>query len=432
MKYSQAIKYLQKLEMFGIRLGLADMKRVLAVLGSPQKSLKVVHVGGTNGKGSTVAFISDVLIEAGYKVATYTSPHMVDFRERIQVNGKYIPKSRVCRLLGRIRRAVGNKPLTYFECVTVMALMYFAECGVDVAVLEVGMGGRLDATNVIGKSLVSVITNIDFEHTQYLGNTIAKIAYEKAGIIKKNSVVVTAIKKKQALVTIKDICRDRKTKLFRIGRNFKSFNYKILPRGKQGFDYRGVWDTFKGIKLTMKGAHQVDNALCALAAIEVLRQKGYRIEYPHISKGLLNTIWPGRIELKKVTLGVRKKVNVLLDGAHNQAGIKSLKNFLKSGIVKYNTLIIVFGVLADKDTSAMLRCLMPLAHRVILTKPKSNRAAEPEKIRSYIKNRELLQKVSINDTVQGALKDAFLSAKRDSLVCVTGSLYVVSEASQIM
>ncbi len=432
MTYQQAIKYIYNLERFGIKLGLQNIKQVLEFLGNPQDNLNIVHIAGTNGKGSTAAFIYFILKEAGYKVGLYTSPHLMDFRERIQINGKFIPKKEVVRFVNFICSTHNAQFLTYFEFTTIMAFLYFAQQKIDFAVVEVGMGGRLDATNVIKKSLVSVITNIDFEHTAYLGKSLTEITLQKCGIIKKKGQLISATSNKISLGVIKEICCKKKAKLFQIGKDLNISDYKLLSNGQQIFTYKGMFGNIKNLRIKMLGKHQTNNALCALGAIEVLKNYGYQVKKRYIRQGLEKTVWPGRLEIFKLPTVNYQLITVLLDGAHNPAGIKSLRNYFEEGILKFNRCILIFGVLSDKNIKQMLNIILPLANIAIITKSKSKRAVEPEVIIEQMEKSLLSIPIILAKDVQSAIYKALSLVRKNDLICVTGSLYVVGEARQMM
>jgi dihydrofolate synthase / folylpolyglutamate synthase len=425
MNYQEALKYLYSLEKFGIRLGLGRVKKILKLLGNPQDELRMIHIAGTNGKGSTAVFTASILEEAGYRVGIYVSPHLANFRERIRINEKMISAREMAGLFSLIRLVAPDHGLTYFEFTTIAAFLYFQRNKVDFAVIEVGLGGRLDATNAIKKSLVSVITSIDFDHVQYLGKTTQKIAFEKAGIIKKKGTVIDGSNHKKTIEVIKNIALKKKAGLWQVGRDLKALRYKV-ENNYQSFDYRGPGIKLDKLEIKMRGQHQVHNALCALGAIEVLIRQGWPIAEQAIRGGLKNAVWPGRLELFKVYNNNGERVNVLLDGAHNPAGIKSLKNYLKSAIITFNRLHLVFGVLADKDIKGMLEAL-PLADTLIITKPKSERVALPQEVAEQALG---CQPVILTNNVKTAIDKAMsLSGKKD-LICITGSLYTVGEARE--
>ncbi len=382
MQYEKALEYIYSRELFGIKLGLKNISELMEKLGNPQDSFKSIHVAGTNGKGSVCSLISSILRKQGYKVGVYTSPHLVDFRERIMVNGKKIEKKNVSDALSKIKSFV--KDHTYFEIVTAMSFIYFKQQKVDFAVMEVGMGGRLDATNLL-KPEVSVITNIALEHTEHLGDTIEKIAFEKAGIIKPGIPVVTS-ENGDGLKVIKDICKERGCELS-----------IVKPRK---------------VDMSLKGSFQNQNASLALETIEVLKKRGYKISSDAVSLGLMSAKWPGRMEY------ISK--NVIFDCAHNPPGAKSLAEDLKK---MKKDIYLVLGIMKDKDIKGICSSLEPVAKEIIITKPKIQRAEMPEKIACFIKN-----KVTVIEDVGDALEYAKLKAGKEGLVVLTGSIFTVGEA----
>ncbi len=386
MQYSKALDYLNSRETFGIRLGLANIRRLLKKLGNPHKSLNFIHVAGTNGKGSCCAIIKSALQEQGYKVGMYTSPHLIDFEERIIINDKRISKKDIARLLTKIKPFVTTH--TYFEIATTLAFLYFKEKNVDFVVAEVGMGGRLDATNVI-TPLVSVITNISLEHKEHLGNTIEKIAYEKAGIIKKNIPTVTSAKN-GALKVMRQICKKRNSEL-----HIANINNKL--------------------KTNLNGRFQLMNASTSLKTIKVLRQQGIEISDKAIAKGFNKVLWPGRMQF------ISK--NILLDCAHNPAAVKTLKKEIKK--LKYKNLILLTGILKDKNIKEMITDLSEIADDVIITKSKIHRAADPEFIAKQLNNN-----YAIIPSIKKAVKFAKSVTKKEDLLLITGSIYTVGEAMQ--
>jgi dihydrofolate synthase / folylpolyglutamate synthase len=408
------LSYLDSLKSAGIRPGLGPIRRLLGRLGSPQDRYRSILVGGTNGKGSIAASLASVLHAAGYHVGLYTSPHLVDFRERIRVNGAVIPEEILCRRIGQVRRA-NTEGVTYFEFATALAFVHFARCRVDVAVLEVGMGGRLDATNVVRPEL-SVISNIALDHAEFLGSRLEDIALEKAGIIRRGGVCVTAATQPPVLNVLETVCRERKVRLLRVGR-------EIRIRAKKGglFDFRSSGMEGKNLALALKGPHQRENTACALGALGVLRGRGFEISDEAVRKGLAAVRWEGRLEI------VAERPTVILDGAHNAAGAAALKRAL--GEFKYRRLILVLGILADKDWRGMIRRLAPLAHRVILTRPPEERALAPEALAA-----EAMRWSGRVDAVKEpreAVRRALEMAGKDDLVCVAGSLYLVGAVRRL-
>ena len=402
--YKKAIQYLYSLEKYGIRLGLKKIKTFLKSLGNPQDRLNLIHVAGTNGKGSTCALIESVLIRAGYKVGLYTSPHLVRFNERIRINGREITDKKVAELVERIKyrsqksevRSQQNSKLsspTFFEFTTAMAFLYFAEEKVDIAVIEVGLGGRLDATNV-GSPIVSIITNIEKDHEAILGSRMTDIAFEKAGIIKRDGILISAEEKSATLKVLASECRRKRAAFYRLNKDFliddsqkpapagskqgsevRSLPLQAVSRGQKSggrtFSFKGRRRVFKDLKTNLLGKHQLQNAACALAALEVLEEDGYDITESAVRKGLKNIFWPGRLEI------VSKRPLIVLDCAHNPAGAAVLKHALQREF-NYKRLFLILGIMADKDMKGIISTLAPIADTVILTRPKTERAASLE------------------------------------------------------
>ena len=428
MNYEEVLKYLESFQRFGIRLGLGNIKRLLRLLGNPQERLKIIHIGGTNGKGSVGAFLFYILKEAGYKVGLYTSPHLVDFRERIRTTQGLISRKEIIRQISLLKPLITDHrlPITFFEVTTALALKYFAERRVDFAILEVGMGGRLDATNVT-KPLVSVITNVDFEHTEHLGKSLKKIAYEKCGIIKKGTPVITAENKKEALRVIEDTCRKKKVRLYRVGKEIK-FRSQISDVRYQTFNIEGIHGSYKNLRISLLGKHQLLNAACAIGTIELLRPKA-RITKEQIKKGLAKTTWPGRLEIVKLRTQNSELRTIVLDGAHNVAGARALKEAIRD-CFDYKRLILLLGILRDKDIKGIVAQLAPLASRIIITRPQTHRAAEPKEITKIAK--KYSGSIVIKEKVSQAIRHAFFCAESKDVILVTGSLYTVGEAIKVL
>jgi dihydrofolate synthase/folylpolyglutamate synthase len=409
---------LYRLRRFGIKLGLTTITRLMRGLGTPQDRYSCIQVAGTNGKGSIAALLSSVLVSAGYKVGLYTSPHLIRFNERIQINGRPISDSDVAGVAEAVQRIyTQGDPPTFFECATAMALYYFASEGVDWAVLETGMGGRYDATNVVHPE-VCVISNVSIEHTEYLGNTLAKIAAEKAGIIKGGAGVVTGTRQKSALQVIEHKAAELGVPLHRIGKQIK------IRKDQDGlFTYLGTKKRWPRVKVGLLGNHQVTNAALALGALELLMEKGLRVPDEAIYTGLATVHWPGRLEV------VSNDPFILLDGAHNPCAVKTLKRFLRNGI-KADRLILVVGILKDKAWKPMLREFAGVADRMILTGPEYERAADPDELASFV--RPLEQDLVVVPRVPDAISLALDEARSNDAICVTGSLYTVGEAKAFL
>jgi len=420
MSYQQTIEFLYGLQKFGIKFGLTNISGLLKSFNNPHENLQSIHIAGTNGKGSTGAFLSSVLIKSGFKVGFYTSPHLVNFTERIRINEQEIPEERVVELTGLIRKKLGDKLnndniITFFEFVTALAILYFADEKVDFAIMEVGMGGRLDATNVI-QPIVSIITNISREHEEFLGKTIGEIAREKAGIIKKKVVLVTAASQPAVLTLFKEICLANMSEFYRVGKEFRS---KIISG--QSFNYLGQKVNLLNLKINLLGKHQITNATLALGAIEILKDKGLRIDEQSIYQGLAEAYWPGRLEV------VKNNPLILLDGAHNPMATETLKKALRNDFT-YKRLFLILGIMEDKNFKTIISKLAPLADEIIFTKPKYSRAASP---RLLSRHAGRFNKISrIIEGIDEAIKYSLSSAQREDLICITGSLFTIGEAKE--
>jgi dihydrofolate synthase/folylpolyglutamate synthase len=415
--YQQSLDYLYSLEKFGMIFGLTQVERILEAIGDPHREIQAIHIGGTNGKGSTAAMIASILQKEGYRVGLYTSPHLIQFTERIRVNGKEIEKEEMVALVEwmreRIEKVGIQPPFTFFDFTTAMALYYFSQKMVDLAVLEVGLGGRLDSTNVIAP-LLSVITNISKDHEAYLGRTILKIAGEKAGIIKEGRPLITAATQPQVLRFFSKTCREKGSPYFRVG---KEFRYMLTEAGD--FHYEGLHRKLWGLHLNLKGSHQVINATTALGAMEVLEDLGYPVSTDAMVEGLGEVDWPGRLEM------INASPNVVLDGAHNPAGALVLKEALEKAF-RYQRLILLIGVLKDKDFESMLHLLTPLADHIILTRPNNDRSASPSSLKRVLGKNGKRAEI-IEDLKEAIEKGLSITGEKD-LLCITGSLYTVGEA----
>ena len=407
-----------RLRRFGIKLELHTIRTILDGLGNPQEQFLCIHVAGTNGKGSIASTLASILHACGYHTGLYTSPHLVKFNERICINGVPIPDERVVTAYEAVKKVnYGKREPTFFEYSTAMALYEFGRRNVDWAVIETGMGGRLDATNVL-QPQVSIISNLSLEHRMYLGNTIAQIAFEKGGIIKPRTPVVTGAKQKQALAVLHDLARKKTAPLYRYGEAFRT---RRNPGGT--FTYYGLNHTWSSMQTPLRGDHQIDNTAIALAACELLMQKGVPLSMACIQKGIAQTHWPGRLEI------VSSAPLVLLDGAHNLIAARNLARYLAREI-KNRKILMVIGILDDKPHAAMLRSLLPLCDRVILTRARIDRALDPQIL--FPVAQQLVNDTLIIPDVSEAVQYALRSASAEDAVCVAGSLYVVGEAKEAL
>ncbi|MDP3804208.1 MAG: folylpolyglutamate synthase/dihydrofolate synthase family protein [Candidatus Omnitrophota bacterium] len=431
MTYPEALQYLdsfanyEKKDSYDYKgsFSIDRMKALASTLGNPQDEIKSIHIAGTKGKGSTAAIIYSILKEAGFKVGLYTSPHLVSFRERIRINDSMISEDDIVNILERIDRALAgfkDDPPSFFEIYTALCFVYFKEKKVDFAVYETGLGGRLDATNIV-HPLVSVITPISYEHTDKLGSTLREIAAEKGGIIKDDSVCVLAPQEPEALRALEKICNEKKTKLIHVG---KEINYKEFKADAESeeFSVFGVFGEYPRLLTRLLGSHQVVNSATAIGAIEALRFSGITIPMEAVRKGIESARWPGRLEI------VGRKPLVILDGAQNRASALALANAVKK-IFKHKNLILVLGVSKDKDVKGILDELLPISDFVVLTKSKViERALEPVKIREFIGEDK---KVLLTSGIEEALSKVKELAKPEDLILITGSLFLVGEARDI-
>jgi len=431
--YSDAVNYLYGLQKHGIKLGLDNTRRLLSLLGNPQNSFKSVHIAGTNGKGSTSAMIAAVLKTAGFKVGLFTSPHLVSFTERIRVDDVEIEEKEVVELTKEIREVIeSNQPSamnhgpflpTFFEFVTALGFLYFKRKGVGWAVVETGMGGRLDATNVLVPE-VSVITNIGYDHREFLGETLKEIAGEKAGIIKEGIPVVCSAQNAEAMEVISRKAAERKSGLFVHEKHFFSRPKQMDMYGIT-FDYEGK-EKMDDLYVPLCGTHQLDNTSVAIKALELLGEKEV-IPSHFIREGLAQTKWQGRLELiKNDGCGC----DFLIDGAHNPAASRALADSLRQFFIpKYERVILVLGVMADKDTKGIMRPLLPLASEIIFTAPDYERAARPEKLAEYAGT--LGFQARVTESVKAAILLAKIMSGKGigkTLVVITGSFYTIGEA----
>lgn len=434
MTYAEATSYLYGLRRFGWRPGLATIARLLALVDDPQAGMPCVHIGGTNGKGSTAAMVEAILRAAGRRTGLYTSPHLLSFTERIRVTGTPIGEGEIVALTEQLKTlsaghfasettspASGLLPHpTFFELTTAMAFLHFRRRDVDAAVIEVGLGGRLDATNVIVPR-VAVITNIALEHEAYLGRTVSEIAGEKAGIIKADVPVVTGTRG-QALDVIRRAAAARGAHVVSVA---DSYHWTVRESSLSGqvFDLDGPCGRHEALRIPLLGRHQVDNAVLAVAAVEAARERGLPADDVAIRQGLARAAWPGRLQI------VQGTPRIILDGAHNPAGAQALAAFLAEHRADLGRLTLVFGVLKDKNWAAMLDCLVPLADAIILTRPPTDRGADPTEVRSAVR---APARASVAQEPAEALALARSAAGRTDTVLVAGSLYTVAAATRVL
>ena len=431
MNYNESIAYLEKLSSLGIHLGLERVELLLSNLGDPHKTFRSILVAGTNGKGSVCAMLEAVLIEAGFKVGMYTSPHIKSYTERIRIGGKDIDEKRFAGTVSLIKESIGKMDKgvgdpTLFEAITAGAFVEFSKEKVDFALLEVGLGGRLDATNVVDPE-VSAVTNVDYDHTEILGKDILKIALEKAGVIKEGVPFVTAAEggpldllvsvSNEAHAPVYLVRRSGVKEALPLAADYISVMESSMSSDGQEVKLKGRYGSYDLI-VPLIGAHQALNLGVAIGIIEALKDKGIEIDKDSILKGLTRTKWRGRFEI------VSKEPLVILDCAHNPSGAKCLKETLGSMDID-QPLTVILGMLSNKDIKTFLKTIVPMADKVIATRSTHPRAASPDIIAAEAK--KFCPNVSISPGVSVAL-DLALRPRTAQTVCITGSLFTVSDA----
>ncbi len=417
LSYRASIDFLYGLEKSGIKLGLDRTINLLSWAGNPEKSFKSIHIAGTNGKGSVACFLNSILVHGGFRTGLFTSPHLVSYRERMRVNGNVIGRGELSELTTYLREGIIHSGASFFEATTALAFEYFRRRRVDVAVVEVGMGGRLDSTNVLLPE-VTCITTIDYDHTLYLGKTLPKIAREKAGIIKERVPVVCGKTSSSATRVITKIAARKKAPCYLLG---KDASYTVISSDINGsvFEYKGLANSLK-LKVGIPGLHQVGNAALAVLTAEVLNECGFSIARRAIEEGLSNAFWPGRLQV------LRQRPFVICDAAHNISGVRSLADSLVA--FGFEPDVIVFGVLRDKRYDQMLRILAKLSRVFILTKPQSPRALGVGELREAAKGIGLRCFTCAKSS--HALDKALEICKDNGKILVCGSIYLLGEVMQ--
>lgn len=415
MTGQEAIALIHERAWTGRKPGLERTQALLAALDHPERKLRFVHITGTNGKGSTAAMTASVLTCAGLRTGLYTSPHLYQFYERMQVDGVPISDEDLGRLTQKVLDAAESMadPPTEFELMTAVGMAYFLEQGCDLVVLEVGLGGRLDSTNVIPAPEVAVITNIGLEHTKELGNTLALIAAEKAGILKPGCRCVLYAQGEEASGVVRDVCQAQHIPLTETAPE----TLAVCSTGLEGqtFRYRG-----KGpYHLNLLGNYQLSNAMTALDTIQALREAGWDIPEEGIVRGLEQARWPGRLEL------VRRSPDVIVDGGHNPQCVDALVTALEP-LYPHRKMIFLAGVLADKDWQAMFRRVLPLAKAFVVVTPDSPRALPAQKLGAWIRTVSQVP-VSVEESLDAGVDAALAQAGPEDVVCAWGSLYSVGE-----
>lgn len=425
MTYPDALQYIYDLQRLGIKLGLENIRRLLGALGNPERAFRAVHVGGTNGKGSTAALLAAILRAAGLRVGLYTSPHLLDFTERIQVSGEPIGPDALADLTAEVRAALEaafapapddlpSHP-TFFEVTTALAFLHFARAGAEWAVIEVGLGGRYDATNVLAPDL-TVITNVAVEHQDLLGDSLEAIAAEKAGIVKPGIPLVTAAAE-PALGVLRRACAERGAPLLHVPTTYGWIREALLPDG-QVFSLRGPGTDRRNLRIGLLGRHQLVNAATAVSAAERLWGRSLALPESAVREGLAAARWPARLQV------VGERPRLLVDSAHNPAACRAVRDFLEEEIPGRR--LLVFGALKDKDWGQMLEILLPAFTVAILCRPPSDRAADPVMLLGSA--RGLCHHVEVVPEVPDALAAARALARPEDTVLVAGSLFTAGAA----
>ncbi len=413
--YKTALDYLYNLEKFGISLGLHKISALLNPFNNPQDKLKVIHIAGTNGKGSTAAILESILLYHGYKVGLYTSPHLVRFNERIRINQQEITDEDIVYYVNKFK-PIADKinlkdPVTFFDFTTAVAYKYFYDKNVDFAIMETGLGGTLDSTNIVRKPYVAIITNISLEHEEFLGSTLTDIAREKGGIIKENIITVTGEVKEEPLHVLKKIALEKNSKFFILSESVK------IEKKTPYFNYFSKNHSFQKLKINLSGDYQIYNASLSIFSLECAH---FNLQEDLLKKALINVKWEGRYEK------VKKSPLFIIDGAHNPAGAELLaKNIKKEN---YSKLILIISVMSDKNIDEIFKKLLPMAHTIIFTKAKLDRAADFNTLQS--KAEKFGKPYKFCKNISEAIIEAEKNATNDDLILFTGSLYAAGEAKE--
>jgi dihydrofolate synthase/folylpolyglutamate synthase len=434
--YRAAWDYLDEMQMHKIKLGLEAMQQILSRLGSPEQACPAVHVAGTNGKGSVCAMLRSIMTAAGYRTGLYTSPHLSSVRERFRIDAQYISETDFTRLMEQVRQGLDGDRITYFECTTTLAFSWFAENDCDLVILETGMGGRLDATNVV-TPLLSIITTISLDHEQYLGDTIAAVAFEKAGIIKPEIPLISGVTGEEAARVIGSRSDELQAPV-----SLRSRDFRLEAAGDNSWTWRNADNSVRvpGIVCGPGGAWQVDNTSVAVAGAVALRDSGYTIPDSAIINGIANTVWPARMELLEldrarfdmpsVQTAPGAQLRFLLDGAHNPAGVEYLVQALREQI-SYRSLYVIWGSMGDKDYRDMLLEIAGLADTLLLTRAESERSATTTELAAAL-DQQQGKIVEQHPEMDRALQAVLSRATPDDLIVVAGSLYLVGEFRKLL
>lgn len=428
MNYIETMEYIHNTSKFGMNFGLKRTEKILELLGNPHKKLNLIHIAGTNGKGSTTVMLSQVLIESGYKTGMFTSPYLEEFEERIQINNNNISKECLCKIIERVKSAIdivltlGYDHPTEFEIITCAMFLYFYEEKIDIGIIEVGLGGRLDSTNVINP-LLTIITSISFDHINILGNSLSKIASEKAGIIKENIPLILYPQQNEAKEAIISIAKEKKVKVIEVDENCGSL-IGIEDNGKDIFQKVHIMcKKSYELNLALLGKHQICNASVVLNAVEFLNENGYSLSEENINNAMEKVKWKGRLEI------IKRNPLIVIDGAHNLGGIESLVESVKT-YFKYEKIKLILGILSDKDVYKMVEKISGIADKIYTVTPNSERAELATELKKvvYSYNKNVESYLNYSD----ALNDAIRDSSEGDLILISGSLYMIGDMRKIL
>jgi dihydrofolate synthase/folylpolyglutamate synthase len=428
MNYEEALQFVHSTNKFGSKLGLQNITKLTELLGNPQDSYKIIHVAGTNGKGSISNMIHDVLLSSGYKTGLFISPYLEEFTEMIQVNKQQIDKESFGNITTIIKEKIdimieeGFSHPTEFEIMTGIGLKYFQEKKIDFLVLEVGLGGRIDATNVVNNTLVSVISSISYDHMEFLGDTLEKIAFEKAGIIKKDSNVVIYPQENSVTNIIKSVANERNATVYETDKK------EII---KLKGDLTGQWFKYKKtdvfnlpeVKISLLGEHQLYNALTALRALEVIKEAGHEISDKSILEGLKNCRFAGRFEI------LNTKPVIIIDGGHNIDGIEYFSKAVKDNF-KDKKIVLLWGMLKDKNPEAVLSYIIPLCKEVYALTPNNPRAMKSEELAALFNKHSDLKATPLND--YNKIIPILNNTDKENVIAFVGSLYMIGDVRKLI
>ncbi|MFQ5579814.1 MAG: bifunctional folylpolyglutamate synthase/dihydrofolate synthase [Nitrospiria bacterium] len=441
MVHTEALEYLYQLQRHGIRPGLERMDALLTLLHHPERQFQSVHIAGTNGKGSTAAMAASALVQGGYTVGLYTSPHLVDFSERMTVSGTPISHEEIVQLTERICEMIRSRSprlleeISFFEFTTAMAFLHFSENNVDLAVVEVGMGGRFDATNLLSP-LVTGITHIGMDHQQYLGSTLKEIAAEKAGIIKENTPTVTSVSQPELLSVLEEKANAENASLIRLGHEIQLSDMATEQPAPFSTPQRFFYDGLKErcVECRLLGRHQIENAAVAIGLLEQLGLRGFPLSDQDLLEGIRRVSWEGRLEI------IQKRPLILLDGAHNPSSAERLAAFLSNiDPERSGKHWMIIGMMSDKNIQSVLSPLLPWPDALVISRPEIKRAADPNRILGCFHRlskgssaRKRFPSCTVRETTHEALEEIKALIQPGDTLVISGSLYIVGEAKALL